>query len=137
MEENCGYFYGEALRAFEAGDTDKAFILASRLLEFDPLHANGQELMLQIQKKREKPSSELHTALEYYKNSPSERSAKKLGFTYKHLQRFNMAKGVFKTLLDERPDDHETRGALGKIYVNLEDYDDAIPLLEETSIKKP
>ncbi len=137
MEENYGYFYGEALRAFEAGDTDKAYILISRLLEFDPVNINGQELMLQIQKKREKPSSELHTALEYYKNSPSERSAKKLGFTYKHLQRYNMAKDVFKTLLDERPDDHETRGALGKIYVNLEDYDDALPLLEETSIKRP
>ena len=48
-----------------------------------------------------------------------------------------MAKDVFKKLLDERPDDHETRGALGKIYVNLEDYDDALPLLEDTSIKRP
>lgn len=137
MDKTSGYFFEEAKSAFESGDTDRAFLLLTRLLEFEPSHSDGQELMVRVQKKREKPSAELRTALDFYNNNPSERSAKKLGFTYKHLQRYNKAKELFKKMVEERPRDHESQGALGKIYVQLEDYEDAIPLLEDAMVKRP
>ncbi len=137
MSEDTKWLYEEAEIAYNSGDYNKAYGALLKLLEMDPSHGPAHELLIKTCRKAKNPDAELRAAQDLYAKDPTIDNAKKLAFTYKHLQRGNSARKFFKQILDDRPHDCDALAALGLVCTDLEDYDEAIAALEKSVLIRP